>query len=68
MDEANETADTEITASEALSCIDKLKAYACKEGLEPLYAKIAECANLIQDAVIAKNAKQSTIKDYFDKQ
>lgn len=63
-----ETADIELTESIALLSIDRLKKYACKEGLEPLYAKIAECANMIQDAVIAKHTKQSTIQDYYDKQ
>lgn len=63
----DDTADNDVTKFDALLCIDQLKAYACKEGLDSLYAKIAECANIVNDAIISKHSKQSTIEEYFTK-
>lgn len=60
--------ETPITHTEALMILDRIKAYACKEGLSSLLTKTAECANLIQDNVCTKKTKQTAIVDYFKKQ
>lgn len=67
-DENDKIADTAITHSEALTLLDRIKAYACKEGLSALLSKTAECANIIQDNVYTKKTKQTSIGDFFKKQ
>ncbi|XP_055308291.1 tigger transposable element-derived protein 6-like [Sitodiplosis mosellana] len=66
-DDAYVETDSAITHGEALMCLDRIKAYTCKEGLSTLLSKTAECAILIQDNVFTKRTKQTTIGDYFKK-
>lgn len=63
----DENADVAITHSDVFLCIDRIKAYACKEGLNSLYDKISERANMVQDAVVSKY-KQTNITDFFKPQ
>lgn len=66
-DDARAENNTAVSHAEALKCLDRIKAYACKEGLELLLNKTAECANLIHDNVFTKQTKQTVMDDYFGK-
>lgn len=68
-DSEDDAADkAKMSHTEVLMQIDRIKSYACNEGLESLYQKLNECSNVVQDAVYAKHTKQSTIEDFFAKQ
>lgn len=48
---------TSITHSGVLLMLDRIKEYACKEGLITLLNKNAECANLVKENIIKKQSK-----------
>lgn len=66
-DTDNET-EANITHNEALMLLDRIKAYACKEGMADLLSKTADSTNLIQDHICSKKTKQTAIDDYFKRQ
>lgn len=52
-----------VISNDAFLCTDQLKTFARNDGIELLYAKIAERVNLI-----LKQTKQSPIHQYFEQE
>lgn len=65
--EQSEEKTVSITHSDALDKLDEVKLFACAKDNVFLLDKIQECINMVQDDLIAKKNKQSSIRDFFSK-